>query len=44
MRKPKRPALNRSREHRIEQEIAVDAYASNERALWRYWIAMGYEF
>ncbi len=28
-----KPAINRSREHRIEQEIVVDAYASDERAI-----------
>jgi len=33
MPKPKRPALNRAREHRIEQEIVVDAYTSDERAI-----------
>ena len=33
MRKPKRPALNRTRECRIEQEIVVDAYTSDERAI-----------
>jgi hypothetical protein len=33
MRKPKRPALNRIREWRIEQEIVVDAYTSDERAI-----------
>ena len=33
MRKPKRPALNRAREHRIEQEIVVDAYTPEERAI-----------
>lgn len=33
MRKPKRPALNRAREHRIEQEIVVDAYTPDERAI-----------
>jgi len=36
MRKPKRPALNRIRERRIEQEIVVDAYTSDERALSWY--------
>ena len=37
MPKPKRPALNRAREHRIEQEIVVDTYTSDERALsWYY--------
>ena len=30
---PKRPALNRAREHRTEQEIAVHAYTSDERAI-----------
>lgn len=39
MPKPKRPALNRSREHRIEQEIVVDAYTSDERAIgWYYYL------
>ena len=33
MSKPIRPALNRAREHRIEQEIVVDAYTSDERAI-----------
>jgi hypothetical protein len=33
MPKPKRPALNRARERRIEQEIVVDAYTSDERAI-----------
>ena len=33
MPQPKRPVLNRTREHRIEQEIVVDAYASDERAI-----------
>jgi hypothetical protein len=33
MSKPKRPALNRAREHRIEQEIVVDAYGPEERAI-----------
>lgn len=33
MPEPKRPALNRAREHRIEQEIVVDAYDSVERAI-----------
>jgi hypothetical protein len=33
MRKPKRPALNRAREHRIAEEIVVDAYTSDERAI-----------
>jgi len=32
MGKLKRPALNRVRERRIEQEIIVDAYTSDERA------------
>lgn len=37
MPKPKRPASNRLRELRIEQEIVVDAYTSDERALsWYY--------
>ena len=33
MPEPKRPALNRAREHRIEQEIVVDAYTPDERAI-----------
>ena len=33
MPEPKRPALNRIREHRIEQEIVVDAYGPEERAM-----------
>lgn len=33
MPKPKRPALNRAREHRITYEIVVDAYTSEERAI-----------
>ena len=33
MRKPKRPALSRAREHRIAEEIVVDAYTSDERAI-----------
>ena len=33
MPKPKRPASNRAREHRIEQEIVVDAYTPEERAI-----------
>jgi len=33
MPKPRRPASNRPREHRIEQEIVVDAYTSDERAI-----------
>ena len=33
MPKPKRPALNRTREHRIIYEIVVDAYTSDERAI-----------
>lgn len=37
MPEPKRPALSRIRERRIEQEIVVDAYTSDERALsWYY--------
>lgn len=36
MPKPKRPASNRAREHRIAEEIAVDAYTSEERALGWY--------
>ncbi len=36
---PKRPALNRAREHRIEQEIVVDAYTPEERAMsWYYYL------
>jgi hypothetical protein len=39
MRKPKRPALNRIRERRIEQEIVVDAYTSDEQAMsWYYYL------
>jgi hypothetical protein len=39
MRKPKRPALNRARERRIEQEIVVDAYMPEERAMsWNYYL------
>jgi hypothetical protein len=31
--------LNRTREHRIEQEIVVDAYTSEERAMsWCYYL------
>ena len=38
MRKPKRLASNRAREYRIEQEMVVNAYSSDERALgWYYW-------
>ncbi|HZP93898.1 MAG TPA: calcium-binding protein [Burkholderiales bacterium] len=33
MAKPKRPAPNRVRERRIEQEIVVDAYNEEERAI-----------
>jgi hypothetical protein len=33
MPKPKRPRWNRARERRIEQEIVVDAYTSDERAI-----------
>lgn len=33
MPKPKRPALNRTREHRITYEIVVDAYTPEERAI-----------
>ena len=33
MPQPKRPALNRAREHRIEQEIVVDAYTPEERTI-----------
>ncbi|MGH2725902.1 MAG: calcium-binding protein [Actinomycetota bacterium] len=39
MRKPKRPVSNRTREHRIEQEIVVDAYTSDECAMgWYYYL------
>lgn len=39
MRKATRPALNRARERRIEREIVVDAYTSDERALgWYYYL------
>lgn len=39
MRKPRLPALNRARERRIEQEIVVDAYNEEERALgWYYYL------
>ncbi|MGQ0653217.1 MAG: calcium-binding protein [Betaproteobacteria bacterium] len=39
MRKLKRPALNRAREHRIEQEIVVDAYGPEEQAMgWYYYL------
>jgi hypothetical protein len=45
MRKPKRPALNRTREDRIEQEIVVDAYTSDERALsWNYYLEEKLDF
>ncbi len=33
MPKPKRPVLNHAREHRVEQEIVVDAYTSDERTI-----------
>jgi len=33
MREPKRPASNRARERRIDQEIVVDAYTPEERAI-----------
>lgn len=33
---PKRPALSRAREHRITEEIVVDAYTSEERAIGWY--------
>lgn len=33
MPKRKRPALNRAREHRIAEEIVVDAYTPDERAI-----------
>jgi hypothetical protein len=39
MPKRKRPASNRAREHRIDQEIVVDAYTSEERAMgWYYYL------
>jgi Calcium binding len=39
MAKPKRPSSNRARERRIEQEIIVDAYTSDERAMsWYYYL------
>jgi len=39
MPKPKRPASDRLREHRIEEEIVVDAYGPDERALsWYYYL------
>ena len=34
-----KPKLNRTREHRIDEEIVVDAYTSDERALiWYYYL------
>jgi|SRR5581483_487799 len=33
---PERPAFSRAREHRIEQEVVVDAYNEEERALGWY--------
>lgn len=45
MRKPKRPALNRANEHRIEQEIVVDAYSAEERAMsWNYYLEEKLQF
>jgi hypothetical protein len=45
MRKQKRPAPNRAREHRIEQEIVVDAYTSEERAMsWCYYLEEKLQF
>ena len=39
MPKPKRPRWNRARERRIEQEIVVDAYTSDEQAMsWYYYL------
>lgn len=39
MPEPKHPALNRAIERRIEQEVVVDAYTSDERALgWYYYL------
>jgi hypothetical protein len=39
MGKPKRSTRNPAREHRIEQEIVVDAYTSDERAMsWYYYL------
>jgi hypothetical protein len=37
MPKPKRPASNRARDRRIEQEVVVDVCTSEERAIgWYY--------
>jgi len=45
MHKPKRAALNRIRERRIEQEIVVDAYNEEERAMsWYYYLEEKLEF
>ena len=45
MPKPKRPALNRARERRIEQQIVVDAYTTEERALrWIYYLEERLQF
>jgi hypothetical protein len=42
---PKRPALNRARERRIEQEIVVDAWNEEERALgWYYHLESRLQF
>ena len=39
MPKSKRPAPNRTRERRIEEEIVVDAYTAEERAMsWNYYL------
>ena len=47
MPKPKRPTLNRARERRIEQEIVVDAYTPEERAIgWHCYLddKLGFPF
>ncbi len=45
MPKPKRPALNRTRERPIEQEIVVDAYTPEERAMsWNYYLEEKLQF
>lgn len=45
MPKLKRPAPNRAREHRIEQEIVVDAYTAEERAMsWNYYLEEKLQF
>lgn len=47
MPKPKRPAVNPAREHRIEQEIVVDAYGPEERAMgWHCYLddKLGFPF